>query len=166
MNFTAKPSSRCRTNTSDAGADSKRRSDLRLRIGRDRGTRRRHVDEEAGTGAAIGECQRRVGAFGDDARLPALIAPLRVLLLLLQPGQLACKLLALGMGNGEIKQERAIHGVADVAVELAEVAESKSGDRHFPTTGTCTIIRNGDTQLVRQAKLRGLPCGSNQLGSV
>src|SRR6478609_2995263 len=36
----------------------------------------------------------------------------------------------------------------------------------LPTTGTATIIRNGETRLVRHAKVRGLPCGSNQLPSV
>src|SRR3954466_14072913 len=35
-----------------------------------------------------------------------------------------------------------------------------------PTTGTSTIIRNGETRLVRQAKLRGLPSESSQFDSV
>jgi hypothetical protein len=36
----------------------------------------------------------------------------------------------------------------------------------LPITGTATIIRNGDTRLVRQAKVRGFPCESNQFESV
>ena len=59
----------------------------------------------------------------DDARLLAQLPHLRVLLLLLQPGELARELLTLGVRDGEVEQEAAAHSVADMAIELAEVAE-------------------------------------------
>ena len=36
----------------------------------------------------------------------------------------------------------------------------------LPMTGTATIIRNGETRLVRHANVRGFPCESNQFASV
>src|ERR1700737_1131914 len=40
------------------------------------------------------------------------------------------------------------------------------GSPTLPTTGTSTIIRNGETRGVRHAKVRGFPCGSYQLAGV
>jgi hypothetical protein len=36
----------------------------------------------------------------------------------------------------------------------------------LPITGTWTSIRNGETRVVRQAKVRGFPCRSYQFARV
>ena len=73
--------------------------------------------------AAIGEGQDRVRAFRDEARLLALIQDRRILLLLLEPGQLARQLFAFSMGNRKIEQEAAGDRVADVSVEPTKITE-------------------------------------------
>src|SRR3977135_2956508 len=108
---------------SDASSDRQRHSDLRLHVSRERDAGRRHVDDGAAASGAVVEGQKRMGTWGDDARLLPAVADARIFLLLFQPGELARKFLALRRGHGEIEQETAVHGVCDDALELAEIAE-------------------------------------------
>src|ERR1019366_10743368 len=107
----------------DAGSDRQRHSDLWLHVSRDRGTGQRHVDDKAAADGAIGECQRRMRTCRDDARLLPAVADAGIFLLLVQPSELAREPLTHGCGHGEVEQEAAGHGGADVAIELAEITE-------------------------------------------
>src|SRR5665213_719277 len=59
----------------------------------------------------------------DDARLLPGVRDAGILLLLFQPGKLACEFLAHRRRHGEFEQEAALGGVADEALELAEITE-------------------------------------------
>src|SRR4030088_1466597 len=78
-----------------------------------------------------------MGAFRNDALLLPAVADARVFLFLVQPGELARKLLAHGCRHGKFEQDAAGSGVADMAFELAEIAEigrdaisDPANDRH------------------------------------
>jgi hypothetical protein len=107
----------------DAGPDRQRHSDLRLHVSRDGNACSRHVDDEAAAGRAVGEGQCGMRACRDDPRVFPGFADGGILLLVVEPGELGCELLAHGGGHGEFEQEAAGSGVADVPVELAEIAE-------------------------------------------
>jgi hypothetical protein len=59
----------------------------------------------------------------DNARILPDVANAGIFLLLFQPGELARELLAHGPGHLKFEQEGAGRGVADVAMELAEITE-------------------------------------------
>jgi hypothetical protein len=107
----------------DAGADRKRHADRRLYLGGHRRTRQRHIDDEAALHAAVRQRQHGMRHDGNETRIIARLADARILLLLLDPGQLVGELLAHCMRHIELEQEAAAHGIGDAALELAELLE-------------------------------------------
>ena len=94
----------------------------------------------------------------NDAGIFPDVGDARIFQLFFQPGELACELLPHRPGHLEFEQEGATCGVADNALELAEITE-KGRD------GTADLADHG-TRVVRQAKVRGFPCRSYQFARV
>src|SRR5260370_6547886 len=72
---------------------------------------------------AVGQGQSRMWNCRDDARMFPDVGDAGSFLLLFQPGELARELFPHGLGHLEFEQEGAAHGVADKALEVAEIVK-------------------------------------------
>ena len=153
---------------SDTRANGQAGSHLRFHGRSNCNTGYRDVDDGAAMDRAVGQGQTGFRIFRYETRTSPAISRAGLFLFPFEPDELARQFLARGVGRLDFEQETAGDRFTDRAVEPAKIVKIQGepvADFAEPSSASINI-RNGDTRVVRQGKLRSFPCGSYQFGSV